>query len=240
MIQVQTACETATARSLAPRHVTQGRPTSLSGSPAGPGAGAGPRASGRVPHATRMRSGWGNGSRGPTCPRFHHAARGEWCLYRHRYSDATPYRRPSTRPRGPHHASLASEGIESNRGPGSCRHASSQQTFVARAGADRIAPQAEREGEGRASGMGSEGRSLNGGAVPAAAGCGAEEKLTTAALVAAGAPAEVPTSAASLDISLPLPEMTPHVMQVPSALSSLLWFHSACARVWGRGWFRRA
>ncbi|GJN33895.1 hypothetical protein PR202_gb22524 [Eleusine coracana subsp. coracana] len=82
--------------------------------------------------------------------------------------------------------------------------------------------------------MGSEGRAWNGGAMDSARGSGAEEKPTTAALVAAGAPAEVPTSAASLDISLPLPEMTPHVMQVPSALSPLLWFGSACARVWGR------
>jgi len=30
--------------------------------------------------------------------------------------------------------------------------------------------------------------------------------------VAAGAPADVPTSAASVDISLPLPEMTPHII----------------------------
>ncbi|OEL31618.1 putative ethanolamine kinase [Dichanthelium oligosanthes] len=67
--------------------------------------------------------------------------------------------------------------------------------------------------------MGSEGRSWNGAGVCAAAGgfdgvsSGGEEKPTTAA-VAAGAPADVPTSAASVDISLPLPEMTPHIMQV--------------------------
>jgi hypothetical protein len=62
--------------------------------------------------------------------------------------------------------------------------------------------------------MGSGGRTYNGGA--AAGGSGAEEKRTIAAL-----PAEVPTSAASVDISLPLPEMTPHIMQVPSALPPL-------------------
>jgi hypothetical protein len=65
--------------------------------------------------------------------------------------------------------------------------------------------------------MGSGGRTYNGGA--AAGGSGAEEKRTIAAL-----PAEVPTSAASVDISLPLPEMTPHIMQVPSALPPLLGF----------------
>ncbi|XP_062199169.1 probable ethanolamine kinase [Phragmites australis] len=62
--------------------------------------------------------------------------------------------------------------------------------------------------------MGSEGRSWNGGSTAAAAGRdveGGDEKLTTPA-VAVGTPAEVPTSAASVDISLPLPEMTPHII----------------------------
>ena len=54
--------------------------------------------------------------------------------------------------------------------------------------------------------MGSEGRSWNG-----VAGGGGEEKLRT---FPAPAPAEVPTSSAAVDISLPLPEMTPRIMQV--------------------------
>jgi ethanolamine kinase len=58
--------------------------------------------------------------------------------------------------------------------------------------------------------MGSEGRSWNG--VAAAGGTGGGEEKMGAAVVAA--PAEVPTSAASVDISLPLPEMTPRIMQV--------------------------
>jgi ethanolamine kinase len=67
--------------------------------------------------------------------------------------------------------------------------------------------------------MGSEGRGWHGAA---AAGTdegvgGRAEKptTTTTAVVAAGAPADVPTSAASVDITLPLSEMTPHIMQVP-------------------------
>ena len=63
--------------------------------------------------------------------------------------------------------------------------------------------------------MGSEGRGWNGAGDGARGG---EEKPTTTAAVAAGAPADVPTSAASVDISLPLPEMTPHIMQVPLPL----------------------
>jgi ethanolamine kinase len=55
--------------------------------------------------------------------------------------------------------------------------------------------------------MGSEGRSWNG--VAGGATNGGEEKMGAVA-----APAEVPTSAASVDISLPLPEMTPRIMQV--------------------------
>ncbi|XP_003578170.1 probable ethanolamine kinase [Brachypodium distachyon] len=55
--------------------------------------------------------------------------------------------------------------------------------------------------------MGSEGRSLNG--VAGAGGGGGEEKPRT---VVAPGPAEVPTSSAAVDISLPLPEMTPHII----------------------------
>jgi hypothetical protein len=85
-------------------------------------------------------------------------------------------------------------------------------TFLARADeTGQIVLHATSGEEGRTSGMGSEVRTCN----------GTEEKRATAVLMAA-APAEVPTSAASVDISLPLPEMTPHIMQVPSALPSLL------------------
>jgi ethanolamine kinase len=63
--------------------------------------------------------------------------------------------------------------------------------------------------------MGSEGRSWNG--VAGAGGRnGGEEKMGTAVVAA---PAEVPTSAASVDISLQLPEMTPRIMQVCGSLS---------------------
>ncbi|ONM55265.1 probable ethanolamine kinase-like isoform X3 [Zea mays] len=56
--------------------------------------------------------------------------------------------------------------------------------------------------------MGSEGRVWNGAGVAAGSGYGGsvEAKATTAA------PADVPTSAASVDISLPLPEMSPHII----------------------------
>jgi ethanolamine kinase len=56
--------------------------------------------------------------------------------------------------------------------------------------------------------MGSEGRSWNGAA--GAGADGGEEKVSTVP----APPAEVPTSAAAVDIALPLPEMTPRVMQV--------------------------
>ncbi|KAJ1253707.1 hypothetical protein BS78_02G193900 [Paspalum vaginatum] len=59
--------------------------------------------------------------------------------------------------------------------------------------------------------MGSEGRSWSG--VGAAAGSGAEAKATTA-VVSAAAPAEIPTSSASVDISMPLPEMSPHIIRL--------------------------
>jgi ethanolamine kinase len=59
--------------------------------------------------------------------------------------------------------------------------------------------------------MGSEGRSWNGAAVAVAGGGGGEEKMSTVP----APPAEVPTSAAAVDIALPLPEMAPRVMQVP-------------------------
>uniref|UniRef100_A0A3B6KIL2 ethanolamine kinase n=1 Tax=Triticum aestivum TaxID=4565 RepID=A0A3B6KIL2_WHEAT len=59
--------------------------------------------------------------------------------------------------------------------------------------------------------MGSDGRSWNG--VDGGARCGGEEKMRT---VAAPAPAlaEVPTSTAAVDISLPLPEMTPRIIDL--------------------------
>jgi hypothetical protein len=94
--------------------------------------------------------------------------------------------------------------------------------------------------------MGSEGRGWHGAA---AAGTdegvgGRAEKptTTTTAVVAAGAPADVPTSAASVDITLPLPEMTPHIMQVPwpsAAPSSPVFFSDlpVCARAWRWGVF---
>jgi ethanolamine kinase len=67
--------------------------------------------------------------------------------------------------------------------------------------------------------MGSEGRGWNGAAAGTGDGTsGREEKPTTTAAVAAVTPADVPTSAASVDITLPLPEMTPHIMQVPLLL----------------------
>uniref|UniRef100_A0A0E0M1N7 ethanolamine kinase n=1 Tax=Oryza punctata TaxID=4537 RepID=A0A0E0M1N7_ORYPU len=56
--------------------------------------------------------------------------------------------------------------------------------------------------------MGSEGRSWSGAA---AVGGGAEEKAAIAAVVAP-APGDVPASGASVDIALPLPEMTPHII----------------------------
>ncbi|CAN6217788.1 unnamed protein product [Urochloa humidicola] len=62
--------------------------------------------------------------------------------------------------------------------------------------------------------MGSEGRGWNGAAAGSGEGVGGREEkpTTTTAAVAAGAPADVPTSPASVDISLPLPEMTPHII----------------------------
>jgi ethanolamine kinase len=61
--------------------------------------------------------------------------------------------------------------------------------------------------------MGSEGRGWNGAAAGTGDGTsGREEKPTTTAAVAAVTPADVPTSAASVDITLPLPEMTPHII----------------------------
>jgi hypothetical protein len=90
-------------------------------------------------------------------------------------------------------------------------------TFLARADeAEQIVSHATGGEEGRTSGMGTEVRTCNGGRRT-----GAEEKRATSVLMAA-APAEVPTSAASVDISLPFPEMTPHIMQVPTALPPLL------------------
>jgi hypothetical protein len=89
--------------------------------------------------------------------------------------------------------------------------------------------------------MGSEGRGWHGAA---AAGTdegvgGRAEKptTTTTAVVAAGAPADVPTSAASVDITLPLPEMTPHIMQVPwpSAAPSSPVFFLICPSVLAPG-----
>ena len=63
---------------------------------------------------------------------------------------------------------------------------------------DRAWPQGE---------MGSEGRAWNGAGVAAGSG-GVEAKAITAAVSAA----EVPRLAVSVDISLPLPEMSPDIM----------------------------
>uniref|UniRef100_A0A0E0ESK9 ethanolamine kinase n=1 Tax=Oryza meridionalis TaxID=40149 RepID=A0A0E0ESK9_9ORYZ len=59
--------------------------------------------------------------------------------------------------------------------------------------------------------MGSEGRSWSGAA---AVGGGVEGEAAIAAVVAP-APGDVPASGASVDIALPLPEMTPRIMRVP-------------------------
>ncbi|XP_020403268.1 choline/ethanolamine kinase isoform X1 [Zea mays] len=61
--------------------------------------------------------------------------------------------------------------------------------------------------------MGSEGRAWNGAGMAAGSGYGGgvEAKATTTA-VSAAAPAEVPTSAASVDISLPLLKMSPRII----------------------------
>ncbi|XP_035816282.1 probable ethanolamine kinase-like isoform X2 [Zea mays] len=82
--------------------------------------------------------------------------------------------------------------------------------------------------------MGSEGRVWNGAGVAAGSGYGGsvEAKATTAA------PADVPTSAASVDISLPLPEMSPHIMQVPPPTLLSLFDPLASART--SGWSRAA
>jgi hypothetical protein len=89
-------------------------------------------------------------------------------------------------------------------------------------------------GRGREVGMGSEGRVWNGAGVAAGSGYGGsvEAKATTAA------PADVPTSAASVDISLPLPEMSPHIMQVPPPTLLSLFDPLASART--SGWSRAA
>ncbi|KAF0913953.1 hypothetical protein E2562_025367 [Oryza meyeriana var. granulata] len=61
--------------------------------------------------------------------------------------------------------------------------------------------------------MGSEGRSWSGPAVGGGGGGGGvEEKLAMA--VVAPAPGDVPASGASVDIALPLPEMTPHIIGI--------------------------
>ncbi|VAI32510.1 unnamed protein product [Triticum turgidum subsp. durum] len=67
--------------------------------------------------------------------------------------------------------------------------------------------------------MGSDGRSWNG--VAGGARGGGEEK-TRAVAAPAAALAEVPTSTAAVDISLPLPEMTPRIMQVPDLCKELV------------------
>ena len=94
-------------------------------------------------------------------------------------------------------------------------------------------------GRGSSRGMGSEGRAWNGAGMAAGSGYGGgvEAKATTTALSAA-APAEVPTSAASVDISLPLPEMSPHIMQVPPPTLLSLFDPLASART--SGWSRAA
>lgn len=86
--------------------------------------------------------------------------------------------------------------------------------FLARAGpapADRASGGLDHEGGARS--MGSEGRSWNGvgTAAGSADGGGADAKATTAA-ASPTAPLEIPTSAASVDISMPLPEMSPHII----------------------------
>lgn len=87
-------------------------------------------------------------------------------------------------------------------------------------------------GRGSSRGMGSEGRAWNGAGMAAGSGYGGggEAKATTTA-VSAAAPAEVPTSAASVDISLPLLKMSPRIMQVPRPphLSSILLLRLALA-----------
>ncbi|EEC84637.1 hypothetical protein OsI_31512 [Oryza sativa Indica Group] len=84
--------------------------------------------------------------------------------------------------------------------------------------------------------MGSEGRSWSG----AAAVEGGVEGEAAIAAVVAPAPGDVPASGASVDIALPLPEMTPRIMRVPLIPPSLricFWdFVSGICKELVRGW----